>query len=109
MITGKPIGTTECPKCACLDGENLHFVKWWGQSQVKRRCRHCRHEWLIPWDLSPAEPEKPAPTTDRPVAFPMIHCPACESAKTHVTSTRRPIRHHKCDACGHCFKSHEPE
>ena len=36
-----------------------------------------------------------------------IRCPACDSPQTHVTSSRLPLRYHRCDGCGRNFKSLE--
>ncbi|MDQ3288930.1 MAG: hypothetical protein M3Q42_11870 [Pseudomonadota bacterium] len=59
--------------------------------------------------VSPAAPlVLPAPPADdKPHRFPVRKCPRCQSGKVKVTSTRKPLRHHKCDACSATFKSLE--
>jgi hypothetical protein len=42
-----------------------------------------------------------------PVNYPVKGCPSCGSPNVKVTSTRKPIRHHKCEACAARFKSVE--
>ena len=67
----------------------------------------------------------PPPTTDPPpvpappppppddvspggaVRYHVVRCPKCQSDRTKITSTQRPVRYHKCKACGHTFKSVE--
>ena len=36
-----------------------------------------------------------------------VQCPRCKSEKVPVITTRKPIRYHKCENCGHHFKSVE--
>jgi transcription elongation factor Elf1 len=50
------------------------------------------------------EPAQEPPTA---VGYPVAACPQCGSPKIKVTSTRRPVRHHKCGACLARFKSVE--
>lgn len=53
----------------------------------------------------------PAPATVSPetksLRYPVRQCPHCQSTKIRVTTTRRPLRHHKCDGCKKTFKSVE--
>lgn len=84
----------ECRNCGCKDIINKH-------------CRYCGRRWvarMVPKEDRP-EPETPAPPGG--VIYKVVKCPECGSKDTKVTSTRRPIRHHKCKSCEHCFKSVE--
>ena len=42
-----------------------------------------------------------------PVIWYKIKCPVCGSENVPVYHTARPIRYHKCEDCGHTFKSIE--
>lgn len=48
--------------------------------------------------------ERAAPV---PVRYQILCCPKCGGENTRVTSTQRPIRHHKCKDCGQTFKTVE--
>jgi len=67
-------------------------------------CRYCGKTWTATVETELPEPTEPA---DNGVIFRPVRCPDCGSAETRVTSTRKPIRHHKCIACGKAFKSCE--
>lgn len=47
----------------------------------------------------------------RPIYYIPVQCPVkrCRGTDCLVTSTRGKIREHKCQCCGYCFKSVEPE
>ena len=96
----------ECPNCACRHSTVIRrWLDWNKATYVARQCRHCGKRWSAELITEPEpEPEQP-----KEVAYPVleIRCPACGSADTKVKSTRRPLRFHKCGACGHCFKSRE--
>lgn len=97
----------DCPCCGCKDGATLRRYQRGGKVREQRSCRHCAHVWTATLD-EPVTDEQPAePEQDRGVVYHVVVCPACGSKKTHVTSTRRPIRLHKCRDCGHTFKSVE--
>lgn len=49
----------------------------------------------------------PAPAEAKPVRYQILCCPKCGSEKVRVTSTQRPIRHHKCKECDAVFKTIE--
>ncbi len=52
--------------------------------------------------------KSPTPVeAELPVFYVPIECPECGNTDCPVTSTQVPIRHHKCRACSHCFKSQE--
>lgn len=108
----------ECPDCGCSDSRRLAPGKpgskgWFGESD-RQECRHCGRRW-IPEELLAQRLETPdevdAERHHSSVIYHVIRCPKCRSKNTHVASTRRPIRQHKCDDCGHPFKSieHDPE
>ena len=61
--------------------------------------------------VKPEKPRKP-PEPRRcirhyPVTYTRLRCPQCHSAETEVSSTRKPIRYHRCLLCGQRFKSIE--
>ena len=96
----------ECPKCGCRAGRMVKQYKWFGDAPHERRqCDHCGHVFATP------------AATTKPVEAPTVPgvmfrhgrtvCPKCGGADTPVTSTRGTLRHHKCRACKHCFKSSE--
>jgi len=110
----------ECPKCGCDDIQIIIPARpgtWW--SSGKGRCRHCGHTVAIRAADTPPPPDpEPTPATmstpppepqvnGGAVIYRPIRCPKCGSTKTRITSTRRPIRQHKCQDCGHTFKSIE--
>lgn len=115
-----------CPRCGCnylleVAGATARWRsvtdprtgKPWGGSERKRvECDHCGKRF----DVAADEPEAAAPEPEIPRYDPAPAvrdvrrsppCPECRSARTRVTSTRRPVRHHKCRDCNHCFKSIE--
>jgi len=108
----------ECPRCGCQDAEVVGRSARWGQVHERRQCSHCGRTWLTAVEEEPsavsgqpsvtpaAEPE-PAEDADQVVVYPAICCPQCGSKRTKVSSTRRPIRFHKCLECGWTFKSAE--
>ncbi|UCG33288.1 MAG: hypothetical protein JSU68_01405 [Phycisphaerales bacterium] len=104
----------ECPDCGCQDSTRLSEASKWGKKAHWRECRHCRRRWIA---QSQAEAETnhgtPQVSHGEPVVvYPTpakIHCPECNCTDTRVTTTRRPVRHHKCRHCGARFKSCERE
>lgn len=90
----------ECSKCGCKDR-----VKRDGQ----QRCRHCGKLWVR--HIAPASDMRETEQEHEPIEgvtyYHVLRCPSCGSKKTKITSTRKPIRHHKCKDCGHNFKSTE--
>lgn len=97
----------ECPNCGCTDGTVIHQYARWGKPVVRVQCSHCGNRFAGPT----AEPEESPvePLEGQGVVFRhgKTTCPECESTDTLVKSTRVPIRHHKCRACGARFKSSE--
>jgi len=84
----------ECPGCGCRDTVHKRpgrgrGIPWIDGGVGRYRCRNCAREFF------------PA------VYYPDARCPTCGSADVPVTSTRRPVRHHKCRDCRSCFTSHE--
>jgi Zn ribbon nucleic-acid-binding protein len=98
-----------CPRCHSQLSDVIQYSTRWGLPSVVRRCVHCGYTFsaLVPTPEDTIRPDPPRPAAPPFVLYPMIHCPECNSVQTRVTSTRKPVRHHKCDNCGHCFKSHE--
>jgi len=98
----------ECPRCGCEDSRVVHAGKRWGRERQRRQCQACGGIlYVSPPDTKrrpPANEDTGPPGT---VTYTLVHCPECSSSDTYVTSTRRPIRHHKCRACSHGFKSVE--
>ena len=115
-----------CPNCGCQDTRILvaprdekHARSWWGSG--KARCNYCSVVFYfqsepnngkqIQTQETPIDHQEPVveSNSDRlpVVAYIQTRCPACHSARTRVSSTRRPIRWHKCRDCGHTFKSYE--
>lgn len=93
------IEATECSKCGCKDR-----ITRGGQN----RCRHCGKPWVR--RIARAGEAQAASEVEEPPGvtyYHLVKCPECGSDKTKITSTRRPIRHHKCKSCGGCFKSTE--
>lgn len=41
------------------------------------------------------------------VIYHVIVCPVCKCRNCPVVKTEKPIRYHKCNDCGHNFKSVE--
>ena len=113
----------ECPVCGCLDTVPcLARNRWGGGSVARFRCRNCGKVFRQGprWNgqdrqdqQEKATAEEPEPPANREVSpggaviYRAVHCPQCGSADVKITSTRRPVRHHKCKACGEAFKSVE--
>ena len=57
--------------------------------------------------MSTADPAGYISANLKVVHFHPLKCPACGSQRVRVTSTRLPVRQHKCKECGHPFKSVE--
>ena len=100
----------ECPGCGCRASTIVRRFTSWGVDPdddsrlgerpfARRVCDYCGRSFTAP--LDPSEPAA------KPVAYKPIACPVCGSKDVKVTSTQRPIRHHKCRACAVNFKSHE--
>lgn len=56
-------------------------------------------------DLGFGKPQKKK--SDDVVYYHKVRCPKCGSENVTVETTRKPIRYHKCQDCGHTFKSVE--
>jgi predicted RNA-binding Zn-ribbon protein involved in translation (DUF1610 family) len=95
-----------CPTCGCLASAIIKRATRWGAPSTRRQCDHCGRvfSYMDPGDETNGAED---PTTPSPVIYQVVKCPVCDSSHTRVTSTRRPLRHHKCDDCGAGFKSHE--
>jgi len=92
-----------CPRCGCRDGETLMGQVRRGQPGNLKQCRYCSRRFWVP-----AEGHAQAESTplEGAVAYVSVRCPRCDS-QARVTSTRSPLRWHKCVSCGHTFKSVE--
>lgn len=55
----------------------------------------------------PAEPKIDGEKVEDTVEYVVIRCPKCTSENTKIYKHNRPIRYHKCQDCGHNFKSIE--
>ncbi len=89
-----------CPRCGCPDSEVVAN----GSRYERRRCNHCGDRF----DVNVESPDEPTPgSTGDAVRYDPIHCPTCNSKNVRVTSTQKPVRYHKCQDCGHPFKSVE--
>lgn len=117
------VNNPECPACGC--NASTIITRGRGTRTAKdgdvtntiistRRCDNdqCGRLWTH------SEAEQPAPAAESPPAPPprrdgvtyyVIRCPKCQSKRTKVTSTRKPIRLHKCLECQNTFKSVEAE
>lgn len=97
-----------CPKCGCGQSEILRTGSRWGRPLARRLCLHCGFQW---WERNlAAHVEQEAIPKRQPgdaVIYVPVRCPECRSTEVRVTSTRRPIRQHKCKQCGATFKSVE--
>lgn len=105
-----------CPHCGCQDTEIDRRRRRWGAASTRYRCRNCGTTWHpTRWTAESAEPATAEPNGNGEVSaggaviYRPVRCPECGSTDTKVTSTRRPVRHHKCRACGAAFKSVERE
>ena len=97
---------TRCPECHCPGPHSLleRFTHW-GAAHDRYRCRFCNHVSRAKVDTVEETPKAGNGVVFRPSS--KVCCPECGSERTRVTSTRSPLRHHKCRECGHCFKSGE--
>jgi hypothetical protein len=86
-----------CHKCGCRDVRVFAGRVY---------CRHCGTNWPVASNTLDVIAPPPANTLDA-VAFTPMLCPKCQSKEVKTTSTRKPVRMHKCAACGWTFKSVE--
>jgi hypothetical protein len=71
-----------------------------------------KKNWLGKKDHQREDPPAEAPKADGDksedfVEYYVVKCPRCQSEKTKIYKHDRPIRYHKCQDCGHNFKSIE--
>ena len=82
-----------------------------GAAPGRAICKHCGKTFFFRQRPEPEpEPEAAFKQESRPpagVTYHLVSCPKCDSTDTRITKTARPIRRHKCRACGHPFKSVE--
>ena len=109
----------ECPSCGCNDTVKRTFRGRWGEVVSRWACQHCGRTFVA---ADPTEPTPQPPPSNHHtmpevppgmVIYPLIEikCPVdqggCGSTDTKVSRTKRPVRYHKCGACGKSFKSVE--
>lgn len=95
----------ECPKCG-YEGSDLISTtdrkKWKAGICISREvvehreCQWCGNRYV----------QVSGKKSDAAIYLP-VRCPDCDSPRTHVTSSRAPLRYHECDDCGQSFKSYE--
>jgi transcriptional regulator NrdR family protein len=104
-----------CPDCGCESSE-VEQSKLWGMSQERRRCNNCGCRWTTkgePWPTKEQAVEGEAVQPKAVLYHPPPACPACEAPAASVSRTMPAkkgeprVRYHKCDDCGHTFKSIE--
>lgn len=88
----------DCPGCGCNDTSLIRRTKWWGDTLERRQCNHCGRRFTCPVDDEEAVSA---------VVYVRVQCPECHGDDCPVTSTQRPVRHHRCRDCGTRFKSVE--
>lgn len=103
----------DCPRCGCVDTELLQRIDrrveladstMWGEVLERLRCNHCGHAYYYNREPEPGEEVEPVAGL---VIYTPIRCPDCNSKEVRTTSTRRPVRYHKCGNCGRSFQSVE--
>ena len=103
----------ECPRCGCCDSRIVSSGTWWGSERQRRQCKNCGKLFGAQPVATPSEnagsQQALTPIAQAgPVTYVVMRCPHCDSTDTCITSTRKPVRHHKCRGCGETFKSVEP-
>lgn len=120
-----PCPGPDCPDCGCNDVRVIAPPSpgSWFARAGRAKCKHCGRVFAV---QPPSEQNNPRPTLEPepmpvltcppPITTPIdgagvvyhiLRCPGCRSDDVQTTSTRRPIRYHKCRACGETFKSVE--
>ena len=107
MIRLQPIEGPDCPDCGCTDSAEVDRVTWGDREMSVRICGNCGRRWRVGVAELESTTDTTTPTGTQGVAYHVLRCPECGSDATRVTSTRRPLRWHKCDDCDHTFKSFE--
>ena len=113
----------ECPRCGCQETTPTYARSRWGGGSIARlKCGACGYVFTEGprWkdgngddDGANGQSQQDAPPVDTPAAtdgvveYRPVRCPACKSTDVQTTSTRRPLRYHKCRACDYRFKSRE--
>ena len=92
-----------CPGCGCCDSKVIRTETRWGKGSARHRCAHCSSTWSV--TVTDADTQDNG--TQRAVIYHVLRCPKCDGTRCPVTHTDRPIRHHKCEDCGHPFQSVE--
>lgn len=89
---------TDCPRCGCNATSLIGRSRWWGDTIEKRSCDHCGKRFTCSAEEDAAVDA---------VVYVRVQCPDCGGDDCPVTSTQRPVRHHRCRDCGCRFKSIE--
>jgi phage FluMu protein Com len=90
----------ECPACGCNATTLIGAGEKHGRPWAKFRCDFCACQFGFG-----RNPDKPRLVNG--VTYRKLRCPSCDSKNTTTTSTRQPVRFHKCNNCGQNFKSVE--
>lgn len=92
-----------CPRCGCADLRCEDGMRGTtaGDSKFERKiCRNCGKVVRVRRD------KRNEGSGIKPVYYRPVVCPKCKSEKCPITSTISAIlRRHKCEGCGHTFKS----
>lgn len=92
-----------CPRCGCNQSRVVSTAPGlFGGKSEQRACGACGKLF----NCLAAEPES-ADESLAGVVFRKLRCPQCHGSNCLVTSSRAPIRYHRCGDCGARFKSVE--
>jgi len=110
MLRLSPVNGPKCPKCHCQDSAVLARHDRFGDFFETRKCRHCEKTWRVKPEPEPTVTEKVKEVISKvagAITYHVLRCPHCQSKDTVITSTRKPLRHHKCKTCKKTFQSVE--
>lgn len=96
-----------CRRCECPDMRRVDTIEVDDITVARAyRCRNCGTIMYETLDREAKNPQK-APQDNKVAQYHIIVCDICGSSDTKIYRTVRPYRYHKCNACGHSFKSKE--
>jgi len=103
------MGGPECPLCGCSDTVVVRRITQYSRDREKRVCMFCNRTFFTAAETAPLDAKEREADRRPAVIYHPVRCPECGSVDTVVTSTRSPIRHHKCrnPDCNARFKSCE--